>query len=176
MPHPLLVSAPLRCPSHPSLVLSLATPSHVWPISWHLSMIFLHLSTAVRHLCARYPPHPVTCRCAVHLWPRYSASTSEYCIDKTGAESVQLYSCRGRGPFVVVYDPVQGSGPEPRTNSCSHTRAYAGPGARSQHDRNEKPPDHINCGQTVLAIDFKQLGGHEEQWRLLAVAVVKRKL
>ena len=163
MPHPLLVSAPLRCPSHPSLVLSLAPPSHVWPISWHLSMIFLdlsmifldlstilrHLSTAVRHLCARYPPHPVTCRCAVHLWPRYSASTSEYCIDKTGAESVQLYSCRSRGPFVVVYDPVQGSGPEPRTNSCSHTRAYAGPGARSQHDRNEKPPDHINCGQAA---------------------------
>lgn len=31
----------------------------------------------------------------------------------------------------------------------AHIRAYAGPGARSQHDRNEKPPDHINCGQAA---------------------------
>lgn len=50
---------------------------------------------------------------------------------------------------MVVYGPVQGSGPESRTNSCSHMRAYAGLGTRSQHGRNEKPPGHINCGQAA---------------------------
>ena len=155
MPHPLLVSAPLRCPSHPSLVLSLAPLALMASflalsmIFLHLSTIFHHLSTTFRHLCARYPPHPVTCRCAVHLWPRYSASTSEYCIDKTGEESVRLYSCRRCGPFAVVYGSVPRSGLESRTNSCSHTRAYVDPGTRSQHGRNEKPPGHINCGQAA---------------------------
>ena len=155
---PSTLSSRPRSP-HSSLAFSLAPPSHLWAIFWHLSMIFLHLSTIFRHLstavrllCARYSPHPATCRCAVHLWPRYSASTSEYCIDKTEGgeeESARLYSCRRCGPFVVVYGPVQGNGLESRTNSCSHTRAYAGPGTRSQHGRNEKPPGHINCGQAA---------------------------
>lgn len=158
MPHPPLVAAPrirllAAAPaSVPSVVLSatLALMANFWHLSMfflHLSTILRHLSTAVRLLCARYSPHPVTCRCAVHLWPRYSASTSEYCIDKTGEEGVRLYSCRRCGPFVVVYGSVPGSGLESRTNSCSHTRAYVGPGTRSQHGRNEKPPGHINCGQ-----------------------------
>ena len=159
MPHPPLVASP-PAPPHPSpylsLVFSIAPPSHLWPVFWHLSMIFLHLSTVFRHLskavrllCARYPSRPVTCRCAVHLWPRYSASTSEYCIDKTGGESVRLYSCRRRGPFVVGYGSVQGGGPEPRIDPCSHTRVHAGPGTRSQRGRNEKPPGHIYCGQAA---------------------------
>ncbi len=62
---------------------------------------------------------------------------------------MRLYSCRRCGPFVVVYGSVPGSGLESRTNSCSHTRAYVGPGTRSQHGRNEKPPGHINCGQAA---------------------------
>ena len=168
---------PRICPS----CFSLAPPSHLWPIFWHLSMIFLHLSTIFRHLskavrllCARYPPHSVTCRCAVHLWPRYSASTSEYCIDKTGEESVRLYSCRRCGPFVVVYGSAQGSGPEPRINSCPHTRAHAGPGTRSQHGRKNKTAwPHLTVARRHLP---SLLGGHGEQWVLLAVAVVKRKL
>lgn len=86
---------------------------------------------------------------------------------------MQLYSCRSRGPFVVVYGPVQGSGPEPRTNSCSDTRAYAGPGTRSQHDRNEKRLATLTVVRRHLP---SSLGGHGEQWVLLAVAVVKRKL
>ena len=68
---------------------------------------------------------------------------------------MRLYSCRRCGPFVVVYGSVPGSGLESRTNSCSHTRAYVGPGTRGQHGRNEKPPGHINCGQAVFGYSLQ---------------------
>lgn len=154
MPHPPLVAAPAFVPRVlPSATLALMA-NFLALIDDFPSLVddFSSLIDGCPALMRTVsPPHPVTCRCAVHLWPRYSASTSEYCIDKTGGgeESARLYSCRRCGPFAVVYGPVQGNGLESRTNSCSHTRAYAGPGTRSQHGRNEKPPGHINCGQAA---------------------------
>lgn len=153
MPHPPLVAAPAFVPRVlPSATLALMA-NFLALIDDFPSLVddFSSLIDGCQALMRTVSPHPVTCRCAVHLWPRYSASTSEYCIDKTGGEeeSARLYSCRRCGPFAVVYGSVQGNGLESRTNSCSHMRAYAGPGTRSQHGRNEKPPGHINCGQAA---------------------------
>ena len=153
MPHPPLVAARRIRPSR-----SPWRPSHLWPIFWHLSMIFLHLSTIFRHLstavrllCARYPPPTLSLVDALFTYGHAIAhrQVNIASIRLGGEESARLYSCRRCGPFAVVYGPVQGNGLESRTNSCSHTRAYAGPGTRSQHGRNEKPPGHINCGQAT---------------------------
>ena len=56
---------------------------HLWPGFGHLSMVSRDLSMVLRHLCARCGCHVCTCRCAVHLWPGYSESMGELCIDKT---------------------------------------------------------------------------------------------
>ena len=56
---------------------------HLWPGFGHLSMVSRDLSMVLRHLCARCGCYVCTCRCAVHLWPGYSESMGELCIDKT---------------------------------------------------------------------------------------------
>ena len=56
---------------------------HLWPGFGHLSMVSRDLSMVFRHLCARCGCYVCTCRCAVHLWPGYSESMGELCIDKT---------------------------------------------------------------------------------------------
>lgn len=184
MPHPPLVASP-PAPPHPSpylsLVFSIAPPSHLWPVFWHLSMIFLHLSTVFRHLskavrllCARYPSRPVTCRCAVHLWPRYSASTSEYCIDKTGGGRA-CDSTRAGGAALLwwgmaLFREVARNRAQIRAHIRARMRAQA-PAASMTATKNRL------ATLTVVRRHLPSLlGGHGEQWVLLAVAVVKRKL
>ena len=57
---------------------------HLWPGFGDLSLYLSHLSVDspdlsmfFRHLCARCGPVPLTYRCAIHLWPRCSASIGE---------------------------------------------------------------------------------------------------
>lgn len=55
----------------------------MWPGFGHISMVSRDLSMVLRHLCARCGCYVCTCRCTVHLWPGYSESMGELCIDKT---------------------------------------------------------------------------------------------
>lgn len=62
----------LACPLPPPLTLSgtYGQVSGTYRCILDLSMLF-------RHLCARCGPGSFTCRCAIHLWTRCSASIGE---------------------------------------------------------------------------------------------------
>ena len=64
-----LLACPLPPPFNPV--------RHLWPDFGDLSMYSPYLSMVFRHLCARCGPGSLTCRCAIHLWTRCSASIGE---------------------------------------------------------------------------------------------------
>ncbi len=107
---------------------------HLWPGFGHLSMVSRDLSMVLRHLCARCACHVCTCRCAVHLWPGYSESMGELCIDKTTnqlpcfSNAQQQVATRSTGNNVQQQAPTRTCRPthhlpEPPRPYLQHPRA-----------------------------------------------------